>query len=75
MIVTTTNEVAGHRVVRQWGVVRGITVRSRSALSNIGANIQAVFGGKISIFVELERDAFRLSHIRRFGNSWRIRRV
>ena len=57
MIVTTTNEVAGHRVVQHLGVVRGITVRSRSVLGNIGAGIQSLFGGNISIFTELAEKA------------------
>ena len=39
-LVTTTNELAGYRVTRQLGVVRGITVRSRSIVGNIGAALQ-----------------------------------
>jgi uncharacterized protein YbjQ (UPF0145 family) len=57
MIVTTTNEVAGYRVVRHLGVVRGLTVRSRSLIGNIGAGIQALFGGNITIFTELAEKA------------------
>jgi uncharacterized protein YbjQ (UPF0145 family) len=57
MIVCTTNEVAGHRVVRHLGVVRGITVRSRSVIGNIGAGIQSLFGGNISIYTELAEKA------------------
>jgi len=57
VIVTTTNEVAGYRVVRHLGLVRGITVRSRSVLGNIGAGIQSLFGGNISIFTELAEKA------------------
>ena len=40
MIVTTTYDVAGYRVIQHLGVVRGITVRSRSVIGNIGAGIQ-----------------------------------
>jgi uncharacterized protein YbjQ (UPF0145 family) len=40
MIVTTTNDVTGYRVVQHLGVVRGLTVRSRSIIGNIGAGIQ-----------------------------------
>jgi uncharacterized protein YbjQ (UPF0145 family) len=62
--VTTSNELAGYRVVRQLGVVRGITVRSRSIVGNIGAALQTLVGGNISLFAELcERarsDAFDL---------------
>ena len=57
VIVTTTNEVAGYHVVRHLGLVRGITVRSRSVLGNIGAGIQSLFGGNISIFTELAEKA------------------
>jgi uncharacterized protein YbjQ (UPF0145 family) len=53
MIVTTTNEVAGYRVVRHLGVVRGLTVRSRSVIGNIGAGIQSLFGGNITIYTNL----------------------
>ena len=48
MIVTTTNDVTGYRVVQHLGVVRGITVRSRSVIGNIGAGLQSIFGGNIS---------------------------
>jgi uncharacterized protein YbjQ (UPF0145 family) len=57
MIVTTTNEVAGYRVVKHLGVVRGITVRSRSVIGNIGAGIQSLFGGNITIYTELAEKA------------------
>ena len=57
MIVTTTNEVAGYRVVRHLGVVRGLTVRSRSVIGNIGAGIQSLFGGNITIYTELAEKA------------------
>jgi len=64
MIVTTTNDVTGYRVVQHLGVVRGLTVRSRSIIGNIGAVIQTLFGGNITLFTELcERargDAFDL---------------
>ena len=57
MIVATTNEIAGHRVVRHLGVVRGLTVRSRSVIGNIGAGIQSLFGGNITIYTELAEKA------------------
>ena len=63
-MVSTTNEIAGWRVVRQLGVVRGIVVRSRSVVGNIGAALQTLVGGNITLFTELcERargDAFEL---------------
>ncbi len=52
-MVTTTFDLPGYRVVQHLGVVRGITVRSRSALGTLGVNIQAMFGGKITLLVEL----------------------
>jgi uncharacterized protein YbjQ (UPF0145 family) len=57
MIVATTNEVAGYRVVRHLGVVRGLTVRSRSVIGNIGAGIQSLFGGNITLYTELAEKA------------------
>jgi uncharacterized protein YbjQ (UPF0145 family) len=57
MIVTTTNEVVGQRVVRYLGLVRGITVRSRSVLGNIGAGFQSIFGGNITIYTDLAEKA------------------
>ena len=57
MIVTTTNDIAGYRIVRHLGVVRGLTVRSRSVIGNIGAGIQSLFGGNITIYTELAERA------------------
>src|SRR5262245_6830046 len=63
-LTTTMFELPGYRVVKSFGVVRGIIVRSRSIIGNIGANIQSLFGGNISLYTELcERardDAFNL---------------
>jgi uncharacterized protein YbjQ (UPF0145 family) len=53
MIVATTNDIAGHKVVRHLGVVRGITVRSRSIVGNVGAWIQSLFGGNITLYTSL----------------------
>ena len=57
MLVITTNGVEGHRVTQYLGLVRGITVRSRSVLGNIGAGFQSLFGGNITIFTELAEKA------------------
>jgi uncharacterized protein YbjQ (UPF0145 family) len=57
MIVTTTNNVAGYKIVQHLGLVRGITVRSRSVIGNIGAGIQSIFGGNISIYTNLAEKA------------------
>jgi uncharacterized protein YbjQ (UPF0145 family) len=57
MIVSTTNDIAGYRVTRHLGLVRGLTVRSRSVIGNIGAGIQSLFGGNITIYTELAEKA------------------
>ena len=53
MMVATTNDLPGYRIVRHLGVVRGLTVRSRSIVGNIGAAIQILFGGNISVYTKL----------------------
>ena len=62
MLVVTTNELQGYRVVKTLGVIRGISVRSRSVVGNIGASIQILFGGSITLYQKLaeqaRRDAF-----------------
>jgi len=62
--VTTALELPGYRTVRCVGVVRGLIVRSRSVVGNIGASFQTLFGGNITIYTDLcERaraDAYRL---------------
>ena len=57
MLVSTTNEIAGYRVVRHVGLVRGITVRSRSVVGNFLGNVQSFFGGKIGVYVNLAETA------------------
>jgi uncharacterized protein YbjQ (UPF0145 family) len=52
-MVTTNIELNGYRVVRNLGIVRGITVRSRSIFGNIVGGLQTLVGGKLSIYVEL----------------------
>jgi uncharacterized protein YbjQ (UPF0145 family) len=51
--ITTTFDLPGFRVVRRLGVVRGITVRSRSVFGTIGAGLQTIVGGNISLFTKL----------------------
>jgi uncharacterized protein YbjQ (UPF0145 family) len=64
MLVVTTNDLPGYRVVKHLGVVRGLTVRSRSVIGNIGAAVQIFFGGNITLYTKLaeeaRRDAFDL---------------
>ena len=52
-MVTTAFEIDGYRVTRNLGVVRGITVRSRSVFGTIGAGLQTLVGGNITILTEL----------------------
>jgi uncharacterized protein YbjQ (UPF0145 family) len=52
-MTTTTFELDGYRVTRSLGVVRGITVRSRSIVGTVGGALQTVFGGNITLFTEL----------------------
>ena len=63
-MVTTGNELPGYRIVRPMGIVRGITVRSRSIVGNLGAALQTLVGGNISIYTELcekaREEAFEL---------------
>ncbi len=53
MMVTTSQELPGYRIVRNYGIVRGIIVRSRSLLGSIGAGLQTIIGGNITILTEL----------------------
>jgi uncharacterized protein YbjQ (UPF0145 family) len=57
MIIATTNDLPGYRVVRVVGLVRGITVRSRSVIGTLGGALQSVVGGNLSIFTNLAEQA------------------
>jgi uncharacterized protein YbjQ (UPF0145 family) len=63
-LVTTAFELPGHRIVRNVGVVRGIVVRSRSIIGTLGASLQTLVGGNITLFTQMceraREDAFRL---------------
>ena len=64
MLVTTSTELPGYRIVRNFGIVRGIIVRSRSLLGSIGAGLQTIVGGNITLLTELcektREDAYEL---------------
>jgi uncharacterized protein YbjQ (UPF0145 family) len=72
-MVSTTFELAGYRVVRTLGVVRGIVVRSRSIFGTIGAGLQTLVGGNITLLTNLcektRNDAFdiMLEHAAQLG--------
>ena len=52
-LTTTTFDLPGYKVLKTFGVVRGIIVRSRSIVGNIGAGLQSLIGGNISIYTSL----------------------
>ena len=52
-MITTTFDLPGYRVARTIGLVRGVTVRSRSILGTLGASLQTVVGGNITLFEEM----------------------
>lgn len=72
-MTTTAFTLDGYRIVRSMGVIRGITVRSRSILGTIGAGLQTIVGGDITLFTELCEEArwlaFRqlVQHAERMG--------
>lgn len=52
-MITTGMDLPNHRIVRNIGIVRGITVRSRSVVGNLFGSLQSLFGGNITIFTQL----------------------
>lgn len=52
-MVTTALELPGYRILHNLGVVRGLVVRSRSVVGNIGAGLQSLFGGNITLYTSL----------------------
>lgn len=56
-MTTTTFELPGYTITQSLGVVRGVVVRSRSVFGTIGAGLQTIFGGDISLFTELAERA------------------
>src|SRR4051794_28798392 len=71
--VTTAFDLHGYRVVRNLGIVRGITVRSRSIFGTIGGSLQTIVGGNITAFTNLcekarsEAFEFMLLHASEMG--------
>jgi uncharacterized protein YbjQ (UPF0145 family) len=72
-MTTTAFDLTGHRTVKSLGVVRGITVRSRSIFGTIGGALQTLAGGNITLFTELcektrgEAFAMMLAHAAQLG--------
>jgi uncharacterized protein YbjQ (UPF0145 family) len=53
MLIVTTNDAPGYRVVKTLGLVRGITVRSRNAISDVVGGLQSMLGGRVETYVKL----------------------
>ena len=53
ILITTSTALEGYKVVKQLGLVRGITVRSRSIFGNMAGGFMAIFGGRNTIYTEL----------------------
>jgi len=53
MLLTTSTALEGYKITQQLGLVRGITVRSRSILGNLAGGFMTIFGGKSTIYTEL----------------------
>jgi uncharacterized protein YbjQ (UPF0145 family) len=74
-LTTTANALDGYRITRTLGVVRGITVRSRSVIGNIGVKFQQFFGGDITLLQSMceqaRADAFAIAidHARTLGGN------
>ena len=73
MYVTTTNDLPGFRVTRHIGLVRGVTVRSRNAISDAIGGVQSMIGGKVGAYVKLAEAARQeayddlIAHAREIG--------
>ena len=57
MLVATTNDLTGHRIVRHIGMVRGVTVRSRNVVSDAIGGVQSMIGGRVGAYVKLAEAA------------------
>jgi uncharacterized protein YbjQ (UPF0145 family) len=72
-MTTTANALDGYRTTKSLGIVRGITVRSRSVLGSIGAGLQTLVGGNITLLTELcetarnEAFSLMLQHAQEMG--------
>ncbi|MCX6230876.1 MAG: YbjQ family protein [Bacteroidetes bacterium] len=72
-LITTSTSLEGYKIVKQLGLVRGITVRSRSILGNMAGGFMTIFGGKSAIYTELCENAreealqLMIQHAREMG--------
>jgi uncharacterized protein YbjQ (UPF0145 family) len=76
-MITTSLELAGYKVTKNLGVVRGIVVRSRSIVGNIIGGIHSLFGGNITVYTQLceqaRSEAFQL--MRQHAQSMRANAI
>lgn len=76
-MITTAFELPGYRIVKSLGVVRGITVRSRSLVGNFLGGLQSLFGGNITIYTDLcehaRAETFQI--MRQHGQSLRANAI
>ena len=74
-MTSTAFEISGYKIIRTLGVVRGVTVRSRSIFGNIGAAFQTLAGGNITLYTELcektRKESFEImiSHAEQVGGN------
>ena len=66
---TTAFILTGQRITKELGTVRGVVVRSRSVIGNIGASIQTIFGGDITLYTELCEHARQDAYERMCGHA------
>ena len=71
MLIVTTNNAPGYRIVNTLGVARGITVRSRNVISDALGGIQSMLGGRVEVYVELAETS-RAEALERCGADWSI---
>lgn len=73
ILITTSTSLEGYKIIKQLGLVRGITVRSRSILGNMAGGFMTIFGGKSAIYTELCENAreealqLMMQHAREMG--------
>jgi uncharacterized protein YbjQ (UPF0145 family) len=67
--ITTGFDLPGYKIASTLGLVRGIVVRSRSAIGNFGASIQSLFGGNITIYSDLCEQARREAYDNMAGHA------
>ena len=68
-LVTTALEIPGYRIVESLGMVRGVVVRSRSVVGTVGASLQTLIGGDITLFTDLCEQTREDAYMRMLGHA------